>query len=332
VVARFNGGANAGHTVVVGEGASAKKFAFHLLPCGLIHPHTVNLLGNGTVIHLESLFSELAPLDGAGIDWQGRLKISDRATLLFDFHQVRVSQRSCAAAGGGMHAARCPPSLSRRRHSPPSRARAPGPPIAPQMVDGLSEERAKASSAAIGTTKQGIGPAYASKAQRLAVRAGHLAHRASLHARLRALIAATSAAYDVAIDAEAEIAKVDAVAARAGALVVDGSALLHGALARGQRVLAEGANAAMLDLDHGTFPYVTSSSTTAGGVCTGLGLPPARVAAVVGVVKAYTTRVGGGPFPSELTDARGGGERPMNAEGTETGLHLQKVGGEVGVT
>jgi len=88
----------------------------------------------------------------------------------------------------------------------------------------------------------------------------------------------------------------------------------------------------MLDLDHGTFPYVTSTSTTAGGVCTGLGIPPSRIDAVVGVVKAYTTRVGGGPFPTELTDARGGGERPLNAEGTDTGLHLQKVGGEVGVT
>ena len=114
-MARFIGGANAGHSVVVGEGATAKKFAFHLLPCGLIHPHTVNLLGNGTVIHLESLFSELAPLDGAGIDWQGRLKISDRATLLFDFHKVR-SQRSPLCA---------PPSPSRQRAARLSRARTP---------------------------------------------------------------------------------------------------------------------------------------------------------------------------------------------------------------
>jgi adenylosuccinate synthase len=200
------------------------------------------------------------------------------------------------------------------------------------MVDGLSEERAKASSAAIGTTKQGIGPAYASKAQRLAVRAGHLAHRASLHERLRRLIADTSAQYGVEIDAGAEVAKADVAAERVQGWIVDGAALVHGALAGGQRVLAEGANAAMLDLDFGTFPYVTSSSTTAGGVCTGLGVPPSRIHAVVGVVKAYTTRVGGGPFPSELTDARGGGERPMNAEGTDIGLHLQKIGGEVGVT
>ena len=220
----------------------------------------------------------------------GRLKLSDRATLLFDFHKA---------------------------------------------VDGLSETRrvaAGGAGAAIGTTKQGIGPAYASKAARNAVRVGHLLHRASLHERLRRLCADTSAQYGIDIDVGAELAKADAAAEAVAGWVVDGAALVHGALAGGQRVLAEGANAAMLDVDFGTFPFVTSSSTTAGGVCTGLGVPPSRVHAVVGVVKAYTTRVGGGPFPSELTDARGGGERPMHAEGTDVGLHLQTVGGEVGVT
>ena len=186
--------------------------------------------------------------------------------------------------------------------------------------------------AAIGTTKQGIGPAYASKAARNAVRAGHLLHRESLHQRLRRLIEDTSAQFGVDINVGEELDKADVMAETVGAWVCDGAALVHGALADGKRVLAEGANATMLDLDFGTFPYVTSSSTTAGGVCTGLGVPPSRVRAIVGVVKAYTTRVGGGPFPTELTDARGGGERPMNSEGTDIGLHLQKVGGEVGVT
>ena len=114
--------------------------------------------------------------------------------------------------------------------------------------------------------------------------------------------------------------------------IVDGVGMLHAAQRDGKRILAEGANAAMLDLDFGTYPYVTSSSTTAGGVCTGLGLPPSAIDAVVGVVKAYTTRVGGGPFPTELTDSRGGGEVPDGAPGTDIGLHLQTVGGEVGVT
>ena len=124
----------------------------------------------------------------------------------------------------------------------------------------------------------------------------------------------------------------DEYASRVQDWIVDGVAMLHGAAAEGKRILAEGANAAMLDIDFGTYPFVTSSSTTAGGVCTGLGLPPSSIDAVVGVVKAYTTRVGGGPFPTELTDSRGGGERPDGAPGTDIGLHLQTVGGEIGVT
>ena len=322
VVARFNGGANAGHTVVAG----GKKFAFHQLPCGVLHPRTVNLIGNGCVVHVPGLLEELAPLEAAGVDVQGRLKISDRATMLFDFHKVRTSLCVCVCAFG-MSAVAAALVCATSCFRPPL-------PCA-QLVDGLSETRrvaAGGAGAAIGTTKQGIGPAYASKAARNSVRAGHLLHRASLHERLRRLIADTSAQFGVDIDVGAELAKADAAAERVGPWVCDGAALVHGALAGGQRVLAEGANAAMLDLDFGTFPYVTSSSTTAGGVCTGLGVPPARVQAVVGVVKAYTTRVGGGPFPSELTDERGGGERPMHSEGTDVGLHLQTVGGEIGVT
>jgi adenylosuccinate synthase len=115
-------------------------------------------------------------------------------------------------------------------------------------------------------------------------------------------------------------------------LVVDGVQLVNAALAEGKSVITEGANAALLDLDFGTYPYVTSSSTTAGGIATGLGIAPSRIEAVVGVVKAYTTRVGSGPFPTELTDSRGGGDRPLGAPGTDTGLHLQTVGREVGVT
>jgi adenylosuccinate synthase len=287
IVARFNGGANAGHTVVV----DGKKFAFHLLPCGLIYPHTTNLLGNGTVIHFPSLFEELAPLSSAGIEWNGRLKISDRAHVLFDFHK---------------------------------------------KVDGLLEERRKSDGQKIiGTTKQGIGPAYTSKAMRNAVRVGHLLHRSALHDRLKRLVEDHKQLYGgvgLEINLQDELDKVDEIATKVNPMIVDGVQLVYEGLQSGKKIIAEGANAAMLDLDFGTYPYVTSSSTTAGGICTGLGIPPSKVEAVVGVVKAYTTRVGGGPFPSELTDERGGGEKPLNSEGTEIGLHLQKVGAEVGVT
>jgi len=209
IVGRFNGGANAGHTVVVGE----HKFAFHLLPCGLIYPHTQNLLGNGTVIHLPSLFNELAPLEPAGITWEGRLKLSDRATLLFDFHKT---------------------------------------------VDGMLESmRAGAGGKSIGTTKQGIGPAYASKATRNSVRVGHLKHRQAFHERLRRSIEDHQLQYKFEYDVQAELDKYDELAGRVQPMIVDGVHMVNAAHAEGKRILAEGANAAMLDLDFGTFPFVT---------------------------------------------------------------------------
>ena len=171
-----------------------------------------------------------------------------------------------------------------------------------------------------------------SKAQRNAVRVGHLQNRTALHTRLRRLIEDTKNMYQVQIDTQAELDKADTFAEKVQSMIVDGAHLVHSALSGGKRILAEGANAAMLDVDFGTYPYVTSSATTAGGVSTGLGIPPSKIGSVIGVVKAYTTRVGGGPFPSELTDERGGGERVLNSEETDIGLHLQNVGGEIGVT
>lgn len=285
LVCRFNGGANAGHTVVVG----GKKYAFHLLPCGVIHPHTTNLLGNGTVVHVDSLFKELSELDGAGVPWKGRVLISDRAHILFDFHKE---------------------------------------------VDGLVEERRAASGGGgkIGTTKQGIGPCYASKAARNGIRFGMLKHKEAFKAALTRLMEQTEQQYGVTIDKNAQFAKWEVLSERLAPMIVDGVELVNSALEDGKRVIAEGANAALLDLDFGTYPYVTSSSTTAGGIATGLGISPRKIESVVGVVKAYTTRVGGGPFPTELTDARGGGDKPMNAPGTDIGLHLQVKGGEIGVT
>lgn len=125
---------------------------------------------------------------------------------------------------------------------------------------------------------------------------------------------------------QAEWAKLEALMPRVRPMIVDGVHYVNSAISCGKRVIAEGANAALLDVDFGTYPYVTSSSTTAGGVCTGLGIAPSKINAVVGVVKAYTTRVGGGPFPTELTDERGGGDRPSGAPGTDIGLHLQVCG------
>ncbi len=285
MIARFNGGANAGHTVVV----NGKKYAFHLLPCGVIYPHTLNLLGNGTVIHIDSLFQELKELEEAGVSWDKRVLISDRAHLLFDFHKT---------------------------------------------VDGLAEERRAASGGAgkIGTTKQGIGPAYASKANRNGIRAGLLAHPAAFKQSLNRLMDDISAAYGITIDRQAQLDKWDALIPKVAPMVVDGVHMVNEAYRGGKRIIAEGANAALLDVDFGTYPYVTSSSTTAGGISTGLGIAPSAIESVIGVVKAYTTRVGGGPFPTELTDERGGGDRPMNAPGTDIGLHLQQVGREIGVT
>ena len=138
--------------------------------------------------------------------------------------------------------------------------------------------------------------------------------------------------YKFDYDIQGELDKYDVWAEQVSSMIVDGVQLVNEAYDAGKNIITEGANAAMLDIDFGTYPYVTSSSTTAGGIATGLGIAPQKIEAVIGVVKAYTTRVGGGPFPTELTDERGGGDLPLNAPGTEIGLHLQKVGAEIGVT
>lgn len=284
IVARFNGGPNAGHTVVV----KGKKFAFHLLPSGIIYPNTVNLLGNGTVIHLPSLVEELKDLDAKGIDWRGRLKISNRAHLIFDFHM---------------------------------------------NVDKVSEDRLKTSGQKIiGTTKKGIGPTYAAKASRTGIRVGHLFHLDDLNLRMEKVADEYRRNFGVGIDVHAEFERYKKLATFFQPMVVDGVSLVNTALRQGKNVLAEGANACMLDIDFGTYPFVTSSTTTVGGVCTGLGIAPQYITEVYGVFKAYTTRVGGGPFPTELTDLSAGGERPPHAEDADIGLQLQTRGFEVGVT
>ncbi|MES1908154.1 MAG: hypothetical protein MHM6MM_001139 [Cercozoa sp. M6MM] len=271
MVARFNGGSNAGHTLVV----DGRKFAFHLLPCGLLCKHTRNVVGNGVVLHVQTFFEELSQLDDAGIDYAGRLFVSDRAHLLFDAHRV---------ADGAMEAQR---------------------------------------SKKIGTTKRGIGPCYATKMLRTGVRVGELRDWDKFVHKYRRCVqtlqSLTHTSEDwAAFDAEAELAVLKQLRERLLPMVTDTVSLVHAHLADGKSLLAEGANAALLDIDFGTYPFVTSSSATVGGVCTGLGVPPNRIESVVGVVKAYTTRVGAGPFPTE--------------DKGESGDLLRSRGGEYGTT
>ncbi|KAJ7620590.1 AMPSase 1 [Mycena polygramma] len=272
ICARCAGGNNAGHTIVVPVNGVRTTFAFHLLPSGLVNPSCTGLIGNGVVVHVPSFFDELDALQAQGLDCTGRLFVSDRAHLVFDFHQI---------------------------------------------VDGLKEVELGGSS--IGTTKKGIGPAYSGKASRSGLRVHHLFDPTTFADKFRKLVENRFKRYGhFEYDTEGEILRYQTLAARLKPYVIDSVVYLHEALAAGKRVLVEGANAAMLDLDFGTYPFVTSSATTVGGVCTGLGLPPRAIGRTIGVVKAYTTRVGGGPFPTEQLN--------------DVGMHLQNVGREVGVT
>ncbi|THH12554.1 hypothetical protein EW146_g7589 [Bondarzewia mesenterica] len=274
ICARCAGGNNAGHTIVVPMGPEKVEttFAFHLLPSGLINPKCTGVIGSGVVIHVPSFFAELDQLQAQGLDCTNRLFISDRAHLVFDFHQI---------------------------------------------VDGLKEVELGGSS--IGTTKKGIGPAYSSKASRSGLRVHHLFDHDTFASKFRRVVEGRFKRYGhFEYDTEGEIDRYKALAERLKPYVIDSVVYLHDALASGKKILVEGANALMLDIDFGTYPFVTSSSTTIGGVCIGLGIPPKMIDKSIGVVKAYTTRVGGGPFPTEQLN--------------EIGVHLQEVGAEYGTT
>ncbi|GJE98965.1 adenylosuccinate synthetase [Phanerochaete sordida] len=274
VCARCAGGNNAGHTIVapVGPENVKKTFAFHLLPSGLVNPKCTGVIGNGVVVHVPSFFAELDALQEQGLDCTGRLFVSDRAHLVFDFHQI---------------------------------------------VDGLKEVELGGSS--IGTTKKGIGPAYSAKASRSGLRVHHLFDFETFAAKFRKIVEGRFKRYGhFEYDTEGEIVRYKALAERLRPYVIDSVAYIHQALSQNKTVLVEGANALMLDIDFGTYPFVTSSATTIGGVCTGLGIPPKMIGTTIGVIKAYTTRVGGGPFPTEQLN--------------DVGVHLQEVGREFGVT
>jgi len=277
VVARCQGGNNAGHTVKV-EGTA---YAFHLLPSGLVHEGVVGVLGNGVVIHVGQLFDEMAANEDKGMKLDAsRLKISDRAHLVFDFHQ---------------------------------------------QVDGLQESHRSESKIMLGTTKKGIGPTYASKATRSGIRMSDLVHGdfdTHFAVKFKRLVADAEAQYGsrgLKVDVEAELSRYKQFAERIRPFVTETVTLMHRLLSEeNKKTLVEVANASMLDIDFGTYPYVTSSNCSIGGVLTGLGIPPARVGDVYGVVKAYTTRVGAGAFPTE--------------QDNDIGEFLQTTGHEFGVT
>jgi adenylosuccinate synthase len=270
-VVRYQGGNNAGHTVVIGD----QKYALHLLPSGILSPNVIPVIGNGVVIDPAVLLSEIKGLNERGID-TSKLKISTNAHLITPYHRT---------------------------------------------IDKVSERFLGKSK--IGTTGRGIGPAYADKINRIGIRVQDLFDpsilkqkiEAALHDKNQILIKVFNRkgiTVDEVLDEYLGYAQI------LKPYVVDTALLLDQALKSGKNVLLEGSQGTLLDVDHGTYPFVTSSNPTAGGASTGSGIGPTKITRVIGILKAYTTRVGSGPFPTELFD--------------EDGDALRKIGGEVGVT
>ncbi|MEJ5945899.1 adenylosuccinate synthase [Pseudokineococcus basanitobsidens] len=272
-VVKFNGGNNAGHTVVVG----GETYALHLLPSGILTPGVTPVIGNGVVVDLSVLFEEIDALEARGVD-AGKLLVSSSAHLIPSYNRVldRVTERF----------------LGSRK---------------------------------IGTTGRGIGPTYADKMSRVGLRVEDVFDASILRQKVEAALDLKNQVlvkvYNRrAVEVDEVVDELLGYADRLRPMVADTGLLLHEALDRGETVLLEAGQATMLDVDHGTYPFVTSSSATAGGACTGSGIPPTRVSRVVAVVKAYTTRVGEGPFPTELSGPEGDALREAGAEfGTTTG-------------
>ncbi|RMF06275.1 adenylosuccinate synthase [Candidatus Woesearchaeota archaeon] len=296
IVARYQGGANAGHTVKVGD----NKYILHLIPSGILHPRVTCVIGNGTVVDPITLKSEIEELESRGVAVGKRLKISSAAHVIMPYHRViDILKESSSGAG----------------------------------------KRVK-----IGTTGRGIGPAYADKYSRTGLRIGDLTDRKVLRDKIRrnlaekvpyirhvlgasplqvrnvlASLGLENFYSDKTLFDEKKLVRFFLALGNYMEGYVENTQLfLNHAIKNGKKILAEGAQGTMLDIDHGTYPFVTSSNPTAGGVCVGLGIPPSSVKKVIGVMKAYTTRVGSGPFPTELKD--------------RTGRHLQEKGHEFGAT
>jgi len=272
LVARYSGGANAGHTVKIGT----ETFALHLIPTGVLHPHVTCLIGNGMVLDLPQLFKEIDNLTARNISVENRLKISAAAHVVMPYHKV-LERANEKRRGGG----------------------------------------------AIGTTMRGIGPAYADKVSRQGIRTACLLDPTQLRHRVEINVADINTRTTGALDQEGLttdriVEDTLGFAERLRPMLVDASLYLHQAWANGKTILLEGAQGVLLDVDCGTYPFATSSNTTVGGAFTGLGISPRVVDEYIGVSKAYATRVGNGPFPTEAKD--------------EIGDRLREAGGEFGTT
>jgi len=271
-VVRYQGGNNAGHTVVLPDG---ENFALHLIPSGILSPWVTNVIGNGVVVDPGVLLEELQGLEGRGVDTR-KLLLSADAHLIMPYHVE---------------------------------------------IDKVTERYL--GKAKIGTTGRGIGPAYQDKVARVGVRVQDLLDEKILRQKVEAALEFKNQVlvkvYNRrALDAAQVVDTVLEQGARFAHRIADTRLLLDQALTRGETVLLEGSQGTLLDVDHGTYPFVTSSSPTAGGACAGSGIGPTRITAVMGILKAYTTRVGSGPFPTELF--------------AEQAERLRKTGGEIGVT
>ena len=270
-VVRYQGGNNAGHTVVIGD----EKYALHLLPSGILSPGVIPVIGNGVVVDPAVLLHEMAGLEARGVD-TSRLLISASAHLITPYHVTldKVTERFLGKAK-------------------------------------------------IGTTGRGIGPTYSDKIARLGIRVQDLFDPSILRQKVEGALAHKNQVLVKVynrrgVDVDATVEQLLEFADILRPYVADTALLLNNALDDGKVVLLEGGQGTLLDVDHGTYPFVTSSNPTAGGACTGSGIGPTRITSVVGILKAYTTRVGSGPFPTELFD--------------DDGERLRRIGGEVGVT
>jgi len=270
IVARYQGGANAGHTVVIGQ----TTHVLHLIPSGIFHPRVTCVIGNGVVIDPIALLEEIEQIRKMKIDIAGRLLISHNAHLIMPYHK---------------------------------------------LLDTIRERTADK----IGTTGRGIGPAYIDKFMRTGIRIVDLLDRDVFVGKLRRNIEEKNQILNKVyespgLDVDRIVADYEEFDKKIDPYVTDTVVYLNQAHRAGKKILAEGAQGALLDIDHGTYPFVTSSNPTSGGACTGLGIPPTAIQSILGVVKAYTTRVGNGPFPTE--------------EANETGDRIRSLGGEFGAT